>query len=71
VDEVGIDPRSGKVLVKIDPRYFRPAEVEFLWGDPSKANQKLGWRSSTELRDLCRMMVRYDLNNDGYGGQDT
>ncbi|QDV56337.1 GDP-mannose 4,6-dehydratase [Rosistilla oblonga] len=47
--------------VEIDPRYFRPAEVELLLGDPSKAKEKLGWTASTDLRELARIMVEHDL----------
>lgn len=60
VEEEGADGATGKVLVRIDPRYFRPTEVEFLQGDASKAHKKLGWRHRTGLRDLVREMVRAD-----------
>lgn len=60
VEEEGIDAATGKVLVKIDPRYFRPTEVEFLLGDPSKAHEKLGWRHRTGFRELVREMVEAD-----------
>jgi len=61
VDEKGYDTLSGKVIVEIDPRYFRPTEVDLLIGDPSKAHQKLGWHHETSVRDLCREMVNEDL----------
>lgn len=61
VEEKGYDILSGKCIVEIDPRYFRPTEVELLIGDPSKAHQKLGWRHETSVRDLCREMVNEDL----------
>jgi GDPmannose 4,6-dehydratase len=61
VDEVGIDAASGKVLVSVDPRYFRPTEVDLLLGDPSKARDKLGWVHSTTVRELAREMVQADL----------
>jgi GDPmannose 4,6-dehydratase len=61
IDEKGYDSLSGKCIVEIDPRYFRPTEVELLIGDPSKAHQKLGWRHETSVRDLCREMVNEDL----------
>jgi GDPmannose 4,6-dehydratase len=61
VEEKGYDSLSGKCIVEIDPRYFRPTEVELLIGDPSKAHQKLGWRHETSVRDLCREMVNEDL----------
>jgi GDPmannose 4,6-dehydratase len=60
VDEVGID-QDRQVLVKIDPRYFRPTEVESLCGDASKAHQRLGWRPTIEFADLVREMVEEDL----------
>lgn len=69
VDEIGRDRSSGKVLVQINPRYFRPAEVDLLWGDPAKARRVLGWKPKTSLRELVRMMVQYDLQFDGYGGR--
>jgi GDPmannose 4,6-dehydratase len=61
VDEKGYDQLSGKVVVEIDPRYFRPTEVELLIGDPAKAHQQLGWKHETSVRDLCREMVNEDL----------
>jgi GDPmannose 4,6-dehydratase len=60
VDEVGRDP-SGKVVVKVDPRYFRPTEVETLLGDASKAKQKLGWTPETSFADLVAEMAEADL----------
>ncbi|MFY8105564.1 MAG: GDP-mannose 4,6-dehydratase, partial [Elstera sp.] len=62
VDEVGTDAKSGKVLVKIDPRYFRPAEVDLLLGDATKAQQKLGWTPKVAFRDLVKEMVASDLS---------
>jgi GDPmannose 4,6-dehydratase len=61
VEEKGYDRATGKCIVEIDPRYFRPTEVELLLGDPSKAKQKLGWSHETSVRDLAREMVRADL----------
>lgn len=61
VDEKGHDPATGKVLVEVDPRYFRPTEVELLIGDPSKARARLGWTHDTSVRDLVKEMVREDL----------
>jgi GDPmannose 4,6-dehydratase len=63
VDEIGIDARSGRVLVKVDPRYFRPTEVDFLIGDPSKARTKLGWKHKVSFDDLVAEMVAADLRN--------
>ena len=59
--EVGIRSDNGQVVVKIDPRYFRPTEVETLLGDPSKAKNKLGWSPKTSLRELISEMIEKDL----------
>jgi len=61
VDEKGFDRKTGTLHVEIDPRYFRPTEVDLLIGDPAKARQKLGWVHSTSARDLAREMVQADL----------
>lgn len=61
VNEKGIDRASGAVLVEVDPKYFRPAEVEQLLGDYSKAERVLGWKPETSVDELCRMMVEHDL----------
>jgi GDPmannose 4,6-dehydratase len=61
IDEVGIDRRSGEILVKVDPRYFRPTEVEILQGDSGKARQRLGWRPSVGFDALVSEMVEEDL----------
>ena len=61
VDEIGIDKSNGNIVVEVDPRYFRPTEVELLLGDPTKAQEKLGWKPQTTLKELCSMMVREDL----------
>ena len=63
VDEKGIDVETGRVLVEVDPRYFRPTEVETLLGDPSKAKQKLGWEAKIPLHDMVSEMVREDLRS--------
>ena len=60
-NEEGYCPDTGNILVKIDPRYFRPAEVDLLTGDPSKAQNVLGWKASTTLAEMCREMVQSDL----------
>jgi len=60
-DEIGIDSASGKIVVKIDPRYFRPAEVELLLADPSKAKTVLGWEASTKFDDLVKEMMEHDM----------
>ncbi|MCA1969443.1 MAG: GDP-mannose 4,6-dehydratase [Rhizobium sp.] len=61
VDEKGFDAVTGKCIVEVDPRYFRPTEVDLLIGDPRKAHEKLGWRHETSVRALCREMVNEDL----------
>ncbi len=61
VDEVGIDAGSGRTLVAIDPRYFRPTEVDLLLGNPQKAHRELGWQARMSFADLVRDMVRADL----------
>ena len=61
VDEVGVDAKSGKTLVRVDERYFRPTEVETLLGDPSKAEKKLGWKATTSFEDLVNEMVDADM----------
>jgi len=61
VKETGKDAASGKILVRIDPRYFRPTEVEFLLGDPAKAKIKLGWETKVSFEDLVKKMVREDI----------
>jgi GDPmannose 4,6-dehydratase len=61
VDEKGIDASTGKVVVEIDPKYFRPTEVDLLIGDASKAKEKLGWSPKIELPELVQEMVNEDL----------
>ena len=62
VEERGIDIATGRVLVEVDPKYFRPAEVETLLGDPTKAKELLGWNpSKTSFEELVRIMVRHDV----------
>lgn len=62
IEERGIDIATGRVLVKVDPKYFRPAEVETLLGDPTKAKELLGWNpSKTSFEELVRIMVRHDV----------
>lgn len=61
VDEVGIDRKTGRTIVRVDARYFRPTEVESLLGDASKARQKLGWEAETAFEDLVSEMVASDL----------
>lgn len=61
VDEKGIDKKTGKTLVAINPRYFRPAEVELLWGDATKAETELGWKRKVSFKELVAMMVDSDM----------
>ena len=62
VDEKGIDRATGRVLVEVDPKYFRPCEVEQLLGDPSKAKDLLGWNpTKTPFAELVRIMVEHDM----------
>jgi GDPmannose 4,6-dehydratase len=61
VSEKGLDASSGDVVVEVDPRYFRPTEVDLLVGDPSKARANLGWHHETSVRELAREMVQEDL----------
>ena len=71
INEKGIDTLTEQIRVIVDPRYFRPAEVELLWGDPTKARKQLGWEPKTHIRELVTMMVNYDLTYDNYGGIDS
>ncbi|MBT5399015.1 GDP-mannose 4,6-dehydratase [bacterium] len=59
--EQGVDDSTGHVVVKINPKFYRPTEVDLLIGDPALAKSKLGWTSKTNLKDLCSMMVRRDI----------
>ena len=70
VEEKGIDIKTGKVLVEVDEKYFRPAEVELLLGDPAKAEKELGWKRKVSFQELVSGMVKYDLENDGFGGEE-
>jgi GDPmannose 4,6-dehydratase len=67
VDEKGICTKTGKVLVEIDPRYFRPTEVDLLIGNPAKAKRELGWVAKTSFADLVAEMVREDVAALGHG----
>jgi GDPmannose 4,6-dehydratase len=61
VDEVGFDRKSGNRIIEIDPRHFRPTEVDILLGNPQKARDKLNWRHSVSFEDLVSEMVESDL----------
>lgn len=68
--EVGYDAETGRPLVMIDEKYFRPTEVDLLLGDPKKASEKLGWKPKVLAKQLAQMMVLYDLKHSSYGGED-
>jgi GDPmannose 4,6-dehydratase len=70
VEEKGVDASNGKVRVEVDEKYFRPAEVELLLGDPTKAEKELGWKRQISFQDLVSGMVKYDLENDNFGGKE-
>ena len=61
VDEKGYDKTTGRLLVDVNPRYFRPAEVELLWGDATKAETELGWKRKVSFKGLVSMMVDSDM----------
>ncbi|QXG48378.1 GDP-mannose 4,6-dehydratase [Pseudomonas viridiflava] len=65
--ERGIDAATGKVLVSVNPKFYRPTEVELLIGNPAKAREVLGWEPKTHLEELCRMMVEADLRRNEKG----
>ncbi|KVC81804.1 GDP-mannose 4,6 dehydratase [Burkholderia ubonensis] len=65
--EIGIDEATGKILVRINPKYYRPAEVDLLIGNPEKAKSELGWQPQTTLEQLCAMMVEADLRRNEQG----
>ena len=60
-NEIGVDSRTGKTLVRVNPKFYRPAEVELLIGNPEKAKRELGWEPKTTLEELCQMMVTADI----------
>ncbi|HEV2630204.1 MAG TPA: GDP-mannose 4,6-dehydratase [Pseudolabrys sp.] len=68
VDECGVCTKSGRVLVRVDPRYFRPTEVDELLGNPEKARRKLGWSHTVSFRELVTEMVREDVRSSGSRG---
>ncbi len=63
-------PEPGQIVVSIDPRYFRPAEVEFLLGDPTKAETVLGWKPKMDFEELIRIMVEKDTDGSAKGFSD-
>jgi len=68
INEKGINSKNGDILVEVDEKYFRPVEVELLLGDSTKAEKELGWKRKVSFQDLVSGMVKYDLENDTYGG---
>ena len=66
-DEIAIDKATGKTVVKVNPKFYRPAEVELLIGNPKKAKEQLGWKAKTTLEELCSMMVKEDLRRNELG----
>lgn len=67
VNEVGRDLRTGRIIVEVSPKFFRPAEVDLLLGDPSKAKSVLGWEPKTVVSELCQMMVEADIDRQKHG----
>lgn len=66
-DEVGVDSETNRTVVRISPEYYRPAEVDLLIGDATKAKTELGWEPKTSLEELCRLMVEADLERNAKG----
>ena len=64
LEERGIDRKTGKAIIRIDPHYFRPAEVDLLIGDATKAKEKLGWQPRIKFRELITMMAEHDLKEE-------
>ncbi len=65
VNEKGIDKKTGKVIIEVDPRYFRPTEVDLLQGNPAKAKKSLGWETQTDIDGLVKIMMDYDKKEGG------
>ena len=61
LDEKGIDMKNGKIIIEIDPQYFRPTEVDLLLGDYSKARKILGWEPKVKFKELVRLMIEKDM----------
>lgn len=66
-NEVGIDSKTGKILVRVNPKFYRPAEVELLIGNPGKATRELGWKPKITLESLCQIMVEADIHRNERG----
>ena len=65
--ETAVDIATGKTVLRVNPKFYRPAEVDLLIGNPAKAKSKLGWESTTTLEQLCAMMVKADLRRNEQG----
>ncbi len=61
MDEIGVDKKTDKTIVRVNPKFYRPAEVDILIGNPKKASEQLGWKPKTTYQDLCHMMMKADL----------
>jgi GDPmannose 4,6-dehydratase len=66
-NETAVDVATGKTVMRVNPKFYRPAEVEMLIGDPAKAKEKLGWEPKTSLEQLCQMMVEADIRRNAQG----
>jgi GDPmannose 4,6-dehydratase len=66
-NEMAVDTATGKTVVKVNPKFYRPAEVELLIGNPARSKEKLGWEPKTTLEELCQMMVEADLRRVEHG----
>ena len=67
VSEIGTDRKTGKLRVRVNPAFYRPAEVELLIGDPAKATRELGWTPEVALEELARRMVEADMRRNAAG----
>jgi GDPmannose 4,6-dehydratase len=66
-DEIAVDVATGKTVMRVNPKFYRPAEVEMLIGNPEKAKTILGWEPKTTLEQLCKMMVESDIRRNAQG----
>ncbi len=64
MEECGIDKKSGKILIEVEPQYFRPTEVNVLCGNPKKARKVLRWESKTSLEEFIAIMVHHDIEQE-------
>ena len=65
IEERGFDVNTGKVIIEIDPKYFRPAEVDLLLGDATKANTILNWKPTVKFKELVKIMMEHDIKTGG------